>query len=75
MPPPVENIAVQGQPQDLRYVNMGLYDMANDHPAPHEYRDHAVNNYAGVALDVPAHAHAAPPAPVCIDLTSSRTHI
>ncbi|KAH9990051.1 hypothetical protein BJV77DRAFT_641507 [Russula vinacea] len=26
MPPPAENIAAQGQFQDLRYVDMGLYD-------------------------------------------------
>ena len=69
MPPPVENFAAQGQPQDLRYVDMGLYDMANDRPALHEHRDHVVNNYAGVAPDVPAYAQAALPAPVCTCLT------
>jgi len=38
---------------------MGYYDMAND---CHEDR----NNYAGVALDFPAQAQAAPPAPIDI---------
>lgn len=68
MPPPVENVAVQGQLQDLRYVDMGYINMANGHPPVHEHRGHAINNYAGVALDVPAQAQAAPPAPVCTDL-------
>ena len=42
--------------------------MTDDHPPVHEHRDHAINNYAGAALDVPAQAQAAPPlaAPVCI---------
>ena len=46
MPAPVENVAVQGQLQDLQYVVMGYNDMANDCPqAPlHEHRDHAINN-------------------------------
>jgi hypothetical protein len=70
MPPPVENVAVQGQLQDLQYVDMGYDDMANDHPPLHEYRDHAINNYAGVAQ-----AQAAPPAPVCTDLDSPYTFI
>jgi hypothetical protein len=70
MPPPVENHAAQGQPQDLRYVDMGYYDMGNDHP-----RDHAIDNYAGVALDVLEQAQAAPSAPVCTDLTFPHTHI
>jgi hypothetical protein len=61
MLPPVENAPAQGQPQDPRYVDMGYYDMANGHP-PH--RDHAIDDDAGVARDVPAQA-AGPPAPVC----------
>jgi hypothetical protein len=68
MPPPIEHIAGQGQPQDLGIVDMGYYGMANDRPPLHEHRDHAFNNYAAVALDVPAQAQAAPP-PVCTDLT------
>ena len=41
MPPPPENVAVQGQLQDLRYVDMGYNDMAGDHPPLHGHRDHA----------------------------------
>jgi hypothetical protein len=68
MLPPVENSATQGQPQDLWYGGMGHYgDIANNHlQVPlHEHHDHAVNDYAGLALDVPAQAQAAPLAPVC----------
>ena len=75
IPPTVENPAAQGQPQDLQYVDMGYYNMANDHPPPHEHRDHAINNYAGVALDAPAQAQAAPSTPVCIYLTFKHTHV
>jgi hypothetical protein len=76
MPPPVENTAAQGQPQDLWYPDMGYYNMGNDHPPLHEHRGHAINNYdAGVALDIPAQAQAAPLPPVCIDLTFPHTHI
>ena len=74
MPPPVENIVTQGQPQDLRYVDMGHYGMANDHPPLHGHRDHAIN-YHGVALDVPAQAQAAPPVTVCTDLNFPHTYI
>ena len=70
MPPPVENVGVQGQLQDLRYVDMGYNDMANDRPPLHEHRDYAINNYAGVAQ-----AQAAPPAPVCTDLNFPYTLI
>ncbi|KAF8487036.1 hypothetical protein DFH94DRAFT_11681 [Russula ochroleuca] len=66
IPPPVENIAGQGQPQDLRYIDMGYYDVANDHRPLHEHRNHAINNRAGVALDVPAQGEAVPPAPIDI---------
>jgi hypothetical protein len=68
MPPPVENNAGQGQLQDLQYVDLGHYDMANDHRhGPlHEHRNRAINNYAGVALDA-AQGHAAPLVPVCTD--------
>ena len=45
---------------------MGYYDVDNGHPPLHDHRGHAINNHAGVALDVPAQAQAAaPPAPVC----------
>lgn len=68
MPPPVENNAVQGQPQDLPYyADMGYYNMGNGHPPLYEHRDNAINNYE-VALDAPAQAQAAQPAPVCTDL-------
>jgi hypothetical protein len=72
MPPPV---AAQGQPQDLWYADMGFYNMVNVRPLLHEHHDHAINNYAGIALDVPAQAQAAPPAPVCTDPTFPHTHI
>jgi hypothetical protein len=77
MPPPVENFAGQRQLQDLQYVDMDHYDMGNGDPhAPlHEHRGHAIDNYAGFALDVPARAQAALPVPVCTDLTYSHTHI
>ena len=70
VPLPVETTAAHGRPQDLRYVD---YDMANDHPQLHEHRDHVINNHVGVALDVPARAQAAPPPPVCTDVTLPRT--
>jgi hypothetical protein len=65
MPLPVENNAAQGQLQGLQYVDMGHYDMANDHRPLHEYHNHAIDNHANVALDVPVQGHAAPLAPVC----------
>ena len=70
MPVPVENISAQGQLQDLQYG----YN-ADDRPPLHEHLDHAINNYAGVASDIPAQAHAAPPAPVSTDLTFPHTLI
>ena len=57
---------------------MGYYDMANDQigqPPLHEHRDPAINNYAGVALDVPNEAQAAPQDPVRINLPFPYTHI
>ena len=75
MPAPVENNAAQGQLQDLRNVDMGHHDMLNYHPPfHHEHRGRAINNYAGVALGVPVQAQAAPPVPVCTDLTHSYTY-
>jgi hypothetical protein len=62
---PVEDNAAQGQPQDLQYGGMGHRDMANDHPPLHEHQNYAIDNYAGLVLDVPAQAQAAPLAPVC----------
>ena len=64
MPPPVETAVGQGLPQDLRYAE---YDVINDHPPIHEHCDRAINN-AGDAVDPPARAQAAPPAPVCTGL-------
>ena len=49
---------------------MGYYNMTNDQPPLHEHRDPAIDNYAAVALDLPAQAQANPPAPVCADFTS-----
>jgi hypothetical protein len=68
MPPPVENDAAQAQPQDLEIVDVGYYNMGNDHPPLHEHPNLAINNYAApVALEVPAQAQADPPPPVCTD--------
>ena len=53
---------------------MGYYNMANDQPPVHERRDPAINNYAGVALDVPGEAQAAPPYPVRTDLIFPYMH-
>ena len=77
MPAPVEYAAAQGQPQDPQYIDMGYYNVANDRPPPLEHRDHTINDYAGVALDVPAQAQAAtaPPVPVSTDLAILHTHI
>ena len=75
MSPPIENAAAQTRPQDLGYTDMGSYDMANYYPPLHEHRNHAIDNYAGAALDVPAHAQAASPAPVCTGLTLPHTPI
>ena len=74
MPPPVGNTVAQGQPQDLRYVDVSHYGMANDHPPLHGHRDHAIN-YHEVALDFPAQAQAAPPVTVCTDLNFPHTYI
>jgi len=63
IPPPVENIAAQAQPQDLQYVDMGYYDMANDYPPPQGHRDHIIGDNARIVQDVPAEAPFAPPAP------------
>jgi hypothetical protein len=71
-PPPVENIAAQ---QDLQYVDMGYYDMANDYPPPQGHRDHIIGDNARIDQDVPAQAHVAPPEPVCTDFTLPHTHI
>ena len=78
MPSPVENTAAQGQQQDLQYIDTGYYNMVNDCPPLHGHRNHAkdaINNYAGVAPDVPAQAQAGPPVPVSTDFTISYTHI
>jgi hypothetical protein len=66
IPPPVENLAPQAQPQDQQHVGMGYYYMGNDFLPPQGHRDHIIGNYAGIAQDVSAQAPAAPPAPVCI---------
>jgi hypothetical protein len=75
MPPPVEDIGAQAQPQDLQYVDMGYYDMTNDYPPPQGHRDHIIGDNARIVRDVPAQDHVAQPAPVCTDHTLPRTHI
>jgi hypothetical protein len=75
IPPPVENLAEQAQPQDLHYFDMGYYGMANDYPPPLGYRDHIIGDNAGIVQDVPTQAQAAPPAPVCTNLVFWRAYI
>lgn len=66
----VENPAAQDQLQNLQYVAIGYYDMANDYySSPYRRHDHIIPDYARVAQDVPIQAHVAPPTPVCADLT------
>ncbi|KAH9981762.1 hypothetical protein BJV74DRAFT_853968 [Russula compacta] len=72
VPPPVENIAPQSQPQDPWYIGAAYDAMAHYHPpplavpdlaAPYEYRDAGINNYARVAQYVRVQGQAiAPPA-------------
>jgi hypothetical protein len=69
----VERPAAQDQLQDLQYVAMGYYEMANDYSPP--YRHHIIPDYARVAQNVPIQAHIAPSAPVCADLTLMHTFI
>jgi len=66
--PPVDNRAAQGQPQDLQYVDMGYYGMANDFPPPQGHCDQIIGDNAGIVHGVPAEDQTAPlvaPAPVC----------
>jgi hypothetical protein len=65
--PPVGNIAVQNQWQDLQYVT-GYYDMANAYSPPYRHHDQIIQ-------DVPIQDHVAPPVPVCADLTSMHAFI
>ena len=65
IPLPVENIAAQAQPQDLQYVDVSDYGMANGFPPPQGHRDHINGDNVGIVQDVPVQAQAAPPAPVC----------
>ena len=53
---------------------MGYYDLANELPL-HNHRDHAIDNYAWAALNVPAQVQAAASDPVCIDLIVPPTYI
>ena len=73
--PAVQNTAVQGQRQDVQYLDMGYYHVVNGQPLLHENHDHAINSYAGAALDVPTQAQATPPEPVCINPTCTHAHI
>jgi len=62
MPPPVENTAAWGQPQDPRYDDVGYYDMTYDYPLPHGHCDHGAPDNAGGAQDDPTEAQVNPPA-------------
>ena len=57
-------------PPPIEYT-AGYNDIAN----LHEHRDYAINNYAGVSLDVLTQAQAAPPDPVCADFPFPHAHI
>ena len=74
IPPPVENLVAQAQPQDLQYVDMGYYDMANDYPLPHGHGNHIRGDNARIVQNVPVPVQAAPPAPVCANLVFWRTY-
>ena len=73
-PPPVD-IAAQGQPQDLQYIDMVNHYRPNEQPPLHEHGPRVINNYNGVALDFPPRAQDAASVPVCADLTFSHTRI
>lgn len=77
MSQPVQTTAAQRQPQHLQYIDMAYYDIANasERPPLFENHDHAIDNHAGAALDVPAQAQAAQPDHVCTDLTLSHTQV
>jgi hypothetical protein len=75
MLPPVENTVALGQPQDLRYDDMGYYNMAYVYPPPHGHRDHGVADYAGVAQDDPTEAQVNQTAHVCTVLSLPYTNI
>ena len=49
--------------------------MPDNPPPPHEHRNRGINNYVGVALDVPTQAQAAPPVAVCTYITFPHTNI
>lgn len=70
-----QNTSAQGQPQDVQYLDIGHYHIANGHPPLHENHDHAINNYAEAVLDVPAQVQAVPSDPVCSNVTCTHTHI
>ena len=78
MPPPAEITSAQGQRQEQQYVGMDYNNMGymvNELPL-HDHHDHAIDNYAWAALNVPAQAQAGPMDPVCTDLTFfSHTHV
>ena len=73
--PAVQHTAVQGQPQDVQYLDMGHYHVADGRPPLHGNHDHAINSYSGAAPNVPTQAQAAPPDPVCTNLICTHTHI
>lgn len=65
----VEDDAAQDEMQNLQYVSMGYYDMANDYSPPYRHRDHIIGDNARVVQGVPPQANVIPPAPVCTVLT------
>lgn len=76
-PPPVENNAARGQPQDPQHDDMGYYDMTYDYdyPPPHRYGDQGVADYTGVARDDSTEAQVNPPANVCTALSLPHTNV
>ena len=77
-PPPIENLAAQTQVQDLEYVDLSYYNMANDYPPPHGHGNYIRRDNPRIFFvqDVPTQtrARAAPLAPVCTDLVFRRAH-
>ncbi|KAI0293568.1 hypothetical protein BC826DRAFT_969102 [Russula brevipes] len=68
VPSPLPNLAAQGEPQDLQYMDMSNHDMVHYRPSlptdlapPNLYLDRGTNNYARVASA--ATQSVAPPAP------------
>jgi hypothetical protein len=73
LPQAVENLATQAQPRDLRYIDMGYHNMANDYPPPHGHGNLIRGDNSRIVQDGPAQVQAAQPAPVCTNLVFWRT--